>query len=314
MNVYITGGTGLLGAAVLEELIFIDEINEIHILYRDEAKKNLLEEHLKFNSKLKYLKGDLETIEFSGLGVDVILHFASLRNIEKCNKNPEETYRINVAGTKRLLTKAKEENIKKIIFASTQNVYNLQSGKNQTEKSEIKILNNYAKSKYEAELMIEMLCENQDYIIIRPSRIIGPSIFPNEDSVVGYVFFSKALKEKRIDLFGDIYRETNLIDNRDISKAIANLITSKKTIWNEIYNISSNTSVSINQVVEYIESWMIENGYSLIVNKEKLSEQGLDILIDNSKIKGTIDWKPKISIKQSVYDVMDNLNNKNDFK
>ena len=93
---------------------------------------------------------------------------------------------------------------------------------------EIKILNNYAKSKYEAELMIEMLCENQDYIIIRPSRIIGPSIFPNEDSVVGYVFFSKALKEKRIDLFGDIYRETNLIDNRDISKAIANLITSKK--------------------------------------------------------------------------------------
>jgi len=310
----MTGGTGFLGSAVLEELIFKDEIKEIHILYRDEAKKNLLEEHLKFNAKLKFLKGDLETIEFIGLKIDVILHFASLRNIEICNKNPEATYRINVDGTKRLITKAKEEHIEKIIFASTQNIYNLQSGKNQTEKSEIKISNNYAKSKYQAELMIEMLCENLKHIIIRPSRIIGPSIFPNEDSVVGYVFFSKALKEKKIDLFGDIYRETNLIDNRDISKAIVSLITSRETIWNEIYNISSNASVSINQIVAYIESWMIENGYSLTVNKEQITKQGVDILIDNSKIKETIDWKPNISVKQSVYDVMEKLNNKNGYK
>lgn len=117
---FITGGTGSFGSAVLNRFLDTD-IKEIRIFSRDEKKQDDMR-HLYNNDKIKYYIGDvrdLASIKNAMYGVDYVFNAAALKQVPSCEFFPLEAVKTNVIGTDNVLTACIESGVKKVICLST---------------------------------------------------------------------------------------------------------------------------------------------------------------------------------------------------
>jgi len=117
----ITGGSGSLGQEICKKLLKLSDTEKIIMFSRNETKQ--FESSLKFlSNKVEYVIGDIK--EYSSLfnsmnGVDIVFHAAALKHVDIAEKNPDETIRINVLGTSNVINSAIQNNVKKVLFIST---------------------------------------------------------------------------------------------------------------------------------------------------------------------------------------------------
>ncbi len=118
--ILITGGTGSFGSAVVDRFIDL-EFKEIRILSRDELKQDLMR-HKYNNSKIKFYIGDvrdISSIKESFRGVDYVFHAAALKQVPSCEFFPMEAVKTNIIGSNNIIDAGIANNVKKIIFLST---------------------------------------------------------------------------------------------------------------------------------------------------------------------------------------------------
>ena len=82
----------------------------------------------------------------------IIIHCASLTNVDQCESDPEITNKINVISTKNIVDIISDKNIK-LVYISTDSVYDGIGG-NFSENDNVNPLNCYGRSKYEGELEV----------------------------------------------------------------------------------------------------------------------------------------------------------------
>ena len=85
-----------------------------------------------------------------GFSPDIVIHCASLANIDFCEKNKELTDRVNVFGTKVVVESIKDNNTK-LVYISSDSVYDGCRG-NFLETDPVNPKNHYGLSKYKGEL------------------------------------------------------------------------------------------------------------------------------------------------------------------
>ncbi len=119
-SLLITGGTGSFGNAVLRRFIHTD-IKEIRVFSRDENKQEDMRIELN-NPKVKFYIGDVrhfDSLNFAMNGVDFLFHAAALKQVPSCEFYPMEAVRTNILGAENVLNAALANNVKKVIFLST---------------------------------------------------------------------------------------------------------------------------------------------------------------------------------------------------
>ena len=113
MKVLITGGSGFIGAHLIEKL---SKNNDVHIMDFTEP----LGKYKKFH------KADITNFEdvrnVCKNGFDAIVHLAA-KSMPRDLSNVAEFYDINVRGTINILEVARRCDVKKFIFASSSSVY-----------------------------------------------------------------------------------------------------------------------------------------------------------------------------------------------
>ena len=125
-TLFITGGTGSFGNAVLNRFLTTD-IGEIRIFSRDEKKQDDMRHEYQqkfpeYSDKIKFYIGDvrdLQSVKNAMHGVDYIFHAAALKQVPSCEFFPIEAVKTNVLGTENVLTAAIEAGVKSIICLST---------------------------------------------------------------------------------------------------------------------------------------------------------------------------------------------------
>ena len=103
------------------------------------------------------------------LNPDVIINPAANPNVEYCEKNPEETWQVNVEGSKNLIEIAKEIGAKFVYFSSDY-VFDGTSGP-YSEDDFPNPINEYGRQKLAVENLIKSSLEN--YLIIRVTVVYG---------------------------------------------------------------------------------------------------------------------------------------------
>ena len=119
-TLFITGGTGSFGNAVLRRFLDLD-IKEIRIFSRDEKKQDDMRRKYA-DDRLKFYIGDVrdyESIMNAIRGVDYIFHSAALKQVPSCEFHPIEAVKTNIIGTENVLTAAINANVKRVICLST---------------------------------------------------------------------------------------------------------------------------------------------------------------------------------------------------
>ncbi len=179
--VLVTGGTGFLGAHLLEKLLQAGE--HIRCIYRDQSFKYLHQDVIK---KIEWVKGDLLDVIFLSHALqDVTQVYHCAGKVSFDPKEKETLFKINVEGTANIVNACIDHQIKKLVHVSSVAALGrsrLNKPINENIDWESHPNNTlYAKSKHQAEMEVwRGAGEGLPIAIVNPSIFIGPSLYWKE--------------------------------------------------------------------------------------------------------------------------------------
>lgn len=119
-TLFITGGTGTFGNAVLRRFLATD-IGEIRVFSRDEKKQHDMR-LLYANPKLKFYIGDVrrpDGLRDALAGVDFVFHAAALKQVPACEFYPMEALLTNALGAENVMSVALAAGVERLVVLST---------------------------------------------------------------------------------------------------------------------------------------------------------------------------------------------------
>ena len=160
MKLLITGASGLYGSKLASRAIEKD----FEVYSSDVQELSVYGTFVKLDVSNKELVNEV----FKRVKPDVVVHAASLTDVDKCELNQDLAWKINVEGTKNIVEAAKNID-SSLIYISTDYVFNGEKG-NYRESDEPAPINFYGLTKLKAEEVVKTQAE---YFIARPSVIYG---------------------------------------------------------------------------------------------------------------------------------------------
>ncbi len=235
---------------------------------------------------------------------DIIFHLAAVSSVARSFLDRPFTYNTNIMGTVNLLEAAQSLNKKiKFIFISTCEVYG--GGENLKEDAPIVLKNPYAVSKYACELICkEYTSSNIEIIILRPFNHTGPG--QSDDFVVPSIARQVAEIErgKKIPLIelGNTQIRREFMDVMDV--VLAYKLAIEKSLVPDIYNISSNKSHSLADIIEIFKK-LTRVKFDIKTDPSRLRKTDIPVLIGNGeKFSQLTGWKPKIKLEKTIEDTL----------
>ncbi len=299
MKSIVTGGAGFIGSHLVDRLL--DMGHEVIVLdnFSTGRKDNL--NHV--NKKIKLVECDLSikcdwVREFKN--VDWVFHLASLADIVPSIQNPESYFRSNVDATFYVLEAARHANVKRFIYSASSSCYGIPDEYPTKESSEIRPQYPYALAKRMGEELVEHWAQlyNLPAISLRFFNVYGTrSRTSGTYGAVFGVFLAQKLANKPYTVVGDGNQTRDFTYVTDIVSALVVAAESNKV--NTIYNVGSDTTVSINKIVKLLGGDK--------VNIPKRPGEPDCTYADISKIKDDLNWKPTISIEEGVKKILGNI-------
>jgi len=250
MKILVTGGAGFIGSHLVKALVE----NNYEVIVIDNlstGKKEYLPENIEFYQKDITEEGAFDEIE----GVDTIIHLAAQVDARASVDDPLFDAQNNIIGTIACLEYAKEQGVKKFVFASTCGVYGNQQELPIPESASTEPISAYGLSKLCAEQYIQYYQRiyNLDTAILRFANIYGPRQYRGENSGVISLFAHLVQENKPITIFGDGKQTRDYLYVADVVSAI---IASLSTRLDGPVNIGTGKESHLLEVVELMQYYV----------------------------------------------------------
>jgi nucleoside-diphosphate-sugar epimerase len=205
MKIFVTGGTGFTGAALVMRLL--KDGHQVVVL---DKQPGLIDDELKKKgAEIIYASvADREAVTRGTRGAEVVMHLAAaFRDVGV----PDEVYKtVNVTGTRIVAEEALKAKVRKLVYCSTQGVHGHIESPPGDETSPIAPADYYQQTKYEGELELKALNGTPlEYTTLRPTAIYGPGD-PGR-----FLMIYKRAKSGKFPMFGSgkTYYHPVYIDN-----------------------------------------------------------------------------------------------------
>ena len=253
MRILVTGGTGFIGKYLVKSLLEKGHNITIFDDFSNSTKDSISS---LIDKGIKVIEGDItkkSEIVSALKDIEIVIHLAAKISVSESINNPEETFQVNVEGTKNVLAACKENHVKKIIAASSAAVYGEGiKDKKLTEELTTNPISPYGESKMRMEQEIHdfELKHGINCIILRFFNIFGIGQTSEYAGVITK-FLEKIKNEQPLEIFGDGFQTRDFVSIEDIVYAINNAILYGKS---GIYNIASGKATTINELAEFMIS------------------------------------------------------------
>ncbi len=120
-KILITGGAGSVGSALIKEILK-HNVNTVRVFDISENEIYRLKNNFLAEERLRYLIGDvrdLNRLKLAMEGIDIVIHLAAMKHVYACEYNPFEAVKTNIKGLQNIIDCARNENVEKVIFTST---------------------------------------------------------------------------------------------------------------------------------------------------------------------------------------------------
>ena len=298
-TILVTGALGHIGSKLIRD--FSPELVE-KVIILDNLSTQRYASLFNLSSYIKYefYEDDIRTADFSKYlkEASTVIHLAAITDAPSSVDKKEETFEVNLGGTKRLADACLASGAS-LLFPSTTSVYGSQENLVDETCAELKPQSPYAESKLQAEEYLKSLkSKGLKFIICRLGTIFGYSVGMRFHTAVNkftwqavnnlpLTVWKTALKQKRpyLDL-SDCIRAVNLILEKNLwDGEIYNVLTRNFTV-EEIVNAIKKFIPNLQ--ISYVDS-EIMNQLSYDVDDKKFRSAGFDSQGNlEERIKGTI--------------------------
>jgi len=266
----VTGAAGFIGSNLVEALlklnqsvIGLDNFSTGYLHNLAHIETSVTEEQW---SNFNFIEGDIvdyETCKNITQGIDIILHQAALGSVPRSIDNPILSNHNNVTGFLNMLTAAKENGIKRFVFASSSSVYGDSKELPKVEARTGNLLSPYAVTKYVNELYMDVFqkCYGMEAIGLRYFNVFGKRQNPSGAyAAVMPKWIEQILNQE--DLFingdGETSRDFTYIDNVVQANILAATTTNTEA-FGQVFNTAVGGRQTLNNLYEAIRDGIQTN-------------------------------------------------------
>ena len=299
MKIIVTGGAGFIGSHLVD--LLIENKHEVIVLDNFSTGRSANLDHIK--DKIQLIECELsingDWVKYFK-DVDWVFHLAALADIVPSIQKPEAYFNANVNGTFNVIQACKHANIKRVVYAASSSCYGIPDKFPTADTSAITPQYPYALTKRIGEEIVMHWAQVYQLpaISCRFFNVYGTrSRTSGTYGAVFGVFLAQKLANKPMTIVGDGNQTRDFTYVTDVANALLSAAKSNKT--EQIYNIGSGNTVSINKLVELL------GGEKTHIPKRPGEPDCT--YADISKIKSDLNWTPKISIEDGVKLVLANI-------
>ena len=277
-NIIVTGGVGFIGINLIKTLV--DQGHKITSLdnYSTGSKDNEIE-------GVKYINSDIESIDQLNPKFDLCFHLAAQSRVQPSFEDPQESIRVNVNGTMKVMEWAKKQSVK-VIYAGSSSKHHDPSD------------SPYAMTKFLGEEICKLYKKsfNVNVEIARFYNVFGPYEPLDEKfgNVIG-IWREKVRLNKPLTIVGDGNQKRDFTHVDDIVIGIVKIALSDKK-HNDAWELGSGVNYSINELFH-----MFKERFNVTsVNIDDQPGNYRRTLRVNDDVIKELDWKPQDRLKDYI--------------
>ena len=337
MSILVTGAAGFIGFHLCKKLIEekiqvigFDNMNDYYdVILKTDRLKELKTLANKNKAEFKFIRGDLtnkedldkvfnikenSNIEYLATKISCVVNLAAQAGVRYSIKNPSAYIQSNVVGFSNLIEKARNNNVKHFIYASSSSVY---GGNKKIPFKESDNVDHpislYAATKKSNELIAHTYSHlfNLSSIGLRFFTVYGPWGRPD---MALFKFTKSIIENKPIKVFnyGNMIRDFTYIDDvieslfLIIKKSFNKKNTSDKKNYDssnsrapyKVFNIGNSNPTNLNYYIQAIEKNL--NKKADIILEDMQPGDVEKTFADTENLEKLINFKPRTSIDEGI--------------
>jgi nucleoside-diphosphate-sugar epimerase len=251
--VLVTGGAGFIGSNLVQALL--ERGDDVRVLdnFSTGSRANLTS----LGRDVEVVEGDLrsyERVHTAVRGVEVVFHQGALGSVPRSVQDPLTSTAVNVEGTVNVLLAARDENVRRIVAASSSSVYGDGGAFPRVETQAPNPISPYAVAKLAAERFCVSFTRvyGIETVALRYFNVFGPRQDPSSQYAAVVPRFIHAIAEGRpVTIHGDgeQSRDFTYVEN----VVIANLLAADaKGAEGRVLNIATGGSKTVNELADTV--------------------------------------------------------------
>lgn len=295
MKVLVTGGAGFIGSHLVEKLseenCQVMVLDNLHTGLRENVPAGVA--LVELNVCDPQLLPLFETEKF-----DAVVHLAGQTMVNVSIDDPHYDAQVNIQGTVNVLEACRKTEVKRIVFASTAAVYGDIDEVPIQETLIARPTSFYGLSKLTVENYLQLYHQlyGLDYVALRFANVYGERQGDGGEGGVISIFTKRVARGEAIAIYGDGGQTRDFIYAGDVASGIWQALRTEKA--NAVYNLSTQTEVSINHMVALlaqISGKSIQPDYGPV----RAGDIYRSILANDRAVAG-LAWKPVVSLKEGL--------------
>jgi len=297
-RVLVTGGGGFIGANLVRALL--DRGDEVKVLdnFATGNRANLA------GLDIEIVEGELrsyERVHAAVRGVEVVHHLGALGSVPRSVQDPLTTSAVNVEGTLNVLLAARDEGVRRVVFASSSSVYGSSAELPARESGPVDPISPYGVAKLAAErycVSFSRVYHAFETVVLRYFNVFGPRQNPHSEYAAAVPLFITAIaRGEPVTVFGDggqardFTYVTNVVD--------ANLRAAEAEGANgRIFNIAAGAPHSVDDLLETIGQLLGKQ----VERREAPPRAGdiRDSFADVSAAREILGWEPRVGFEDGL--------------
>ena len=309
-RILVTGGAGFIGQEMVRQLYAMGK--EVVVFDREspieKARKN-------FPTGVDIVSGsvlDSTDLREAMDGCDAVIHLAAVLGVQRTEEQMLYTIEVNINGTQNVLAAAHAHGIKKILLSSSSEVYGEPTENPIRETTPTQGKSVYGVTKLAGEELCKAYHQKYPqlaYTIVRYFNVYGPS---QVSEFVLTRFISAVMKNESPTVFGDGSQVRAFCYVEDCCRGTIEALL-RKNADSEVLNVgNSSEPVSMKELAERVirlmgrakEIELVCDGSFENSNRSK-NREIFNRIVDISKAKMLINYKPSVSLDEGIRKVID---------
>jgi UDP-glucose 4-epimerase len=254
-------------------------------------------------NEVPHLAGDLlslDSVEAALDGADAVFHLGAVGDVYLAMAEPYTAAQVNVVGTANVLEAALRRKVKKVVYASTWEVYGHPDYQPIDEQHPTRPDHPYNITKLAGEQLVLSYdaLKGLPGVALRLGTAYGPNMRPNS---VFSLFINNALAGKPITIKGTGEQARQFTHTSDIARGF--LLAGESDLHGEALNLVAPESISIRQLAELVAARIPTS----IVFEEARQGDIFPAAISSDRARTRLGWEARTSFADGLTELVDHV-------